>query len=138
MSAMTGESMSSKPSSHRPQSNEAKRSTGAMKRIAHHRHTAPSPLRPAATRDIFHDEMNSDSKGITFMPIMVRISALRLGDSDSEPQFMTAIDLRESLIFALGADEARIAFVCRQVEETGSCELGDDQSTYRLEKVLHA
>ncbi|HTO30113.1 MAG TPA: hypothetical protein VL202_02855 [Pararhizobium sp.] len=72
------------------------------------------------------------------MPIMVRLSALHAGSCDGEPQFMTASDLREALILALGADEARIDFVCRQVEEAGSCELGDDQSTYRFEKVLHA
>lgn len=109
-----------------------------MKRIARHRPVRPSGLRPPAVRDILHAETDSDAKGINFMPIMVRISALQSGDCDGEPQFMTAIDLRETLTLALGADEARIDFVCRQVEENGSCELGDDQSTYRFEKVLHA
>ncbi len=109
-----------------------------MKRIAHHRHALPSRMRSPVTRDILHDDICPGETGITFMPIMVRISALHPESGEYPPQYMTASDLRETLILALDADEARIDFVCRQVEETGSCELGNDQSTYRFEKVLHA
>ncbi|WP_113569435.1 MULTISPECIES: hypothetical protein [unclassified Rhizobium] len=111
-----------------------------MKRIAHHRHALPSRTRSPVPRDILHDDIWHGGTGITFMPIMVRISTLHPGSDEYPPQYMTASDLRETLILALDADEARIDFVCRQVEETGSCELGDDsgQSGYRFDKVLHA
>ncbi|MBP1860881.1 hypothetical protein [Rhizobium herbae] len=71
---------------------------------------------------------------------MARISVLLWGERAGEPKFLTATGLRETLRLAFGPDDERVSFVCRQVEETGRCELGDEsgQSGYVIEKVLHA
>lgn len=74
------------------------------------------------------------------MPITIRIHTLSLGDAIGKPALLTSIGLRETLLEALDYDEARVNYVCRQVEETGMYELCDQStdSTYKIEKILHA
>ncbi|MDQ0319896.1 hypothetical protein QO002_002034 [Pararhizobium capsulatum DSM 1112] len=74
------------------------------------------------------------------MPITIRIQALGLGGAIGEPALLTTIGLRETLLMALNYDEARVNFVCRQVEEAGTYELCDQaaESTYLIEKILHS
>lgn len=114
-----------------------------MKNIARHRyaHSAGmrSPGRPIGPGALHGDIWRTEGS-ITGMPVTARISALRSGKRAGEPRFFTATGLREALLLALGSDDERVNFVCRQVEETGRCELGDStgQSGYVIEKVLHA
>ncbi len=73
------------------------------------------------------------------MPVTVRLSSWREGQLLREPTLLTAIGLRETLLVALGHDEARVNFVCRQVEETGAYELcGINESTTMIEKILQS
>jgi len=73
------------------------------------------------------------------MPITVRMSSWQQGQLVREPTLLTAIGLRETLLVALDYDEAKVNFVCRQVEETGAYELGDiNESTTMIEKILHS
>ncbi len=74
------------------------------------------------------------------MPITIRIHTLAMGDAIGKPALLTSIGLRETLLEALDYDEARVNYVCRQVEETGTYELCDQSSdsTYKIEKILHA
>ncbi|URK87088.1 hypothetical protein LP421_25095 [Rhizobium sp. RCAM05350] len=73
------------------------------------------------------------------MPVTVRLSSWREGQLLREPTLLTAIGLRETLLMALDHDEARVNFVCRQVEETGMYELCDlNESTTVIEKILHS
>ncbi|WP_139093157.1 hypothetical protein [Pararhizobium polonicum] len=114
-----------------------------MKKMAHHRYPLPEgprPSRAATEPESFPDDAWLAHAGSTGMPVMARICALRSGKRDGEPRLLTAADLRETLLLALGPDAERVSFVCRQIEETGACELGDGsgQSGYVIEKVLHA
>lgn len=72
------------------------------------------------------------------MPVTVRISFWREGLLEREPALLTAIGLRETLLSALDYDEARVNFVCQQIEETGVYELGNNKSTTIIEKILHS
>jgi hypothetical protein len=73
------------------------------------------------------------------MPVTVRISSWREGLLEREPTLLTAIGLRETLLAALDYDEARVNFVCQQVEETGVYELGNlNEATTIIEKILHS
>jgi hypothetical protein len=73
------------------------------------------------------------------MPVTVRMSYWREGHLLREPTLLTAIGLRETLLAALDYDEARVNFVCKQIEDTGLYELGDlNESTTIIEKILHS
>lgn len=73
------------------------------------------------------------------MPITVRLSSWREGQLLREPVLLTAMGLRETLLAALGHDEAKVNFVCRQVEETGAYELFDlNESSTKIEKILQS
>src|SRR5215217_6685733 len=74
------------------------------------------------------------------MPITIRIQTFGLAGVIGEPALLTTIGLRETLLMALDYDEARVNFVCRQVEETGTYELCDQkaESSYLIEKILHS
>ncbi len=74
------------------------------------------------------------------MPVKVKMSSWRQGQLLREPTLLTAVGLRETLLKALDYDEARVNFVCRQVEETGRYELGGIRGdlTTMIEKILHS
>ncbi len=73
------------------------------------------------------------------MPVTVRLSSWREGRLLREPVLLTAMGLRQTLLVALDHDEARVNFVCRQVEETGTYELCDlNESTTTIEKILQS
>jgi hypothetical protein len=70
----------------------------------------------------------------------VRISQVREGERHGESRPLTEAGLRGILSLAFGLDEARVRFVCDQMEETGLCELRDETgaSGYLIERIFHA
>jgi hypothetical protein len=113
-----------------------------VKKIAHHRYPLPAGMRSQAWRST-PDPLEDDwypRQGITGMPQTVRISLMRSGERCGEPRLLTAADLHDTLFLIFGPDEARVRFICCQMEETGACELRyeDDSSSYLIERILHA
>lgn len=53
---------------------------------------------------------------------------------------LTLSDLRDMLSLIFGLDEARVRFICCQIEEAGACELRDEtrSASYLIERILHA
>lgn len=74
------------------------------------------------------------------MPVAVKMSAWQQDQLVREPTLLTAVGLRETLLVTLDYDEARVNFVCRRVEETGTYELEGlpDTVVYTFEKILHS
>lgn len=73
------------------------------------------------------------------MPVTAKMRSWREGHLLHGAKLLTTAGLREILLLALDHDEARVDFVCRQVEETGAYELeGDYDLLVLIEKILHA